>query len=299
MGEITVVEDFDVFNNNKIILEIINELKNIANYTPRVGILGKTGAGKSFLCNALFGKNISKVSHSEGCTRDIQEILIGDDNAVGIRLIDVPGLGESKELNEEYIGLYKKLINDPKMQLDIILWAIKSGDRAASETIEAFKNIILPSGIPVVVVVTQADTTYPPRQWNYETHTPGVDQLQNIKDSAVVISNKLGIQENLIIAVSAEEKYNLKTLLSTIVSIVPKEKKMSFTREAKKENVTKETKEEAKKSTWDYLKEKFGKAVDYVMETIDNVKDGVVDKLADKFGDAAVFVLKKIGWWPF
>ena len=49
-------------------------MNHIKNYTPKIGVFGDTGVGKSSLCNSLFGKDIASVSDVEACTREIQEI---------------------------------------------------------------------------------------------------------------------------------------------------------------------------------------------------------------------------------
>ncbi len=102
--------------------DISDRIKEIRAYTPKVGVFGNSGVGKSSLCNSLFGKDIAKISDVEACTRKPQEILIGaDGDNGGITLVDVPGIGEDPAHQKEYTALYKSLVPE----LDLVLWAIK------------------------------------------------------------------------------------------------------------------------------------------------------------------------------
>ncbi len=56
--------------------KIRSKLDTIVNYEPRVGVFGKTGAGKSSLCNALFGQDVCEISDVEACTRHEKEIML-------------------------------------------------------------------------------------------------------------------------------------------------------------------------------------------------------------------------------
>lgn len=42
--------------------DLVKRIEEILGYEPRVGVFGKTGAGKSSLCNALFGAEVSAIS---------------------------------------------------------------------------------------------------------------------------------------------------------------------------------------------------------------------------------------------
>ena len=98
---------------------IREKLTEILNYEPRIGVFGKTGAGKSSLCNALFGQDVCPIGDVEACTRNPQEVFLNMDEK-GIKLVDVPGVGESQERDKEYGELYASLLPE----LDVVLWLL-------------------------------------------------------------------------------------------------------------------------------------------------------------------------------
>jgi predicted GTPase len=49
---------------------ILQQINQLTDYEPVIGIMGKTGAGKSSLCNALFAGEVSPVSDVAACTRE-------------------------------------------------------------------------------------------------------------------------------------------------------------------------------------------------------------------------------------
>lgn len=49
---------------------ILQQINQLTHYEPVIGIMGKTGAGKSSLCNALFAGEVSPVSDITACTRE-------------------------------------------------------------------------------------------------------------------------------------------------------------------------------------------------------------------------------------
>ncbi len=272
----------------KILREIKAEISRIRNYSPKVAIFGDTGVGKSSLCNALFGKDIAEISDVEACTRSPQEILLSGDGH-GITLIDVPGIGEDPKRHAEYRELYKSLLPN----LDLVIWAIKSDDRKYLTSIEVYEEILKPNleKCPVIFVVTQADKIDPHRKWNLLDNKLGEEQVANLNKKVNDISARFDVSTNKVVAVSANDSWNLVELVNKIVEILPNDKKYSFTREAREENVSEEAAKTAEIGIFEAIKEKAGDAWDFV-------KYEIADIVLEKVKEYAPIIAKKaISWF--
>ena len=278
---------FDEDKRKKILNEIKAEISRIRNYTPKVAIFGDTGVGKSSLCNALFGKEIAEISDVEACTRVPQEILLSGDGH-GITLIDVPGIGEDPKRHAEYRELYKSLLPG----LDLVIWAIKADDRKYASSIEVYQDILKPNldKCPVIFVVTQADKIEPHRKWNEAENKPGDEQVANLNIKINDISSRFDVSTNKVVAVSANDSWNLVELVNKVVEILPNEKKYAFTREAKEENVSEEAAKTAEIGVFEVIKEKAGEAWDFI-------KYEVAEIVADKVKEYAPILAKKAVSW--
>ena len=285
-----------------ILKKVQKKIREIKNYTPKVGILGDSGVGKSSLCNALFGKDVAEISDVEACTREPKEILIGNQNEGGIILIDVPGVGENEDRHDEYIKLYKSLLPT----FDLVIWAIKSDTRNHKSAIEAYKEVLKPhlDKCPVVFAITQSDKiepcskcVYPNKKYGIEAFELGEKQKENLKGKIIDISNAFGVLPKNIIPVaihsddeSKKYSYNLIELMNEVVEVLPNEKKLSLVREAEAENISEEASEKAEKGVWESIKETAGEAWDYI-------KDDVIDEAIDVIKEAGKTLLKCAFKW--
>jgi small GTP-binding protein len=260
----------------KIITEKLNEKLS---YKPKIGVFGKTGVGKSSLCNALFGQDLCKISDIKSCTRNPQEVIINM-GGKGITLLDVPGVGENQERDEEYGKLYNSLLPT----LDLALWVLKGDDRAFSSDEHFYKNIVKPhidEGKPFFFVLNQVDKIEPFREWNEAERRPGVTQLSNIDKKVEAVSRAFDCPKGWVIPVSANEKYQLDVLVDTFIFALPREQKITVGRNVKKENISVKTKEVIEKSWIEEIAETVSDFVTEIKETVDGLKEQLGDALKD------------------
>lgn len=244
---------FDVLNEHGNELsddqkqQIERKLTEMLNYKPTIGVLGKTGAGKSSLCNALFGQDICPVSDVAACTRATQDVLLEIGKGKGITLMDVPGVGETGERDQEYEALYRKLL--PK--LDAVLWVLKADDRAYSIDIDFYKALVKPhmeAGVPFIVVLNQVDKIEPFREWQLEDRRPGPKQAINIDAKVIDVAASFGLKQSQIIPVSADENFGLSRLVDELIFSLPDEKKVAVINQVPRENRSPQAIEETKSS---------------------------------------------------
>lgn len=254
---------------------IENKLNEVMNYEPKIGIFGKTGVGKSSLCNSLFGKDVCPISDVEACTRNPQEVIVGLGQK-GLKLLDVPGVGESSERDKEYSKLYAKLMPE----LDLVLWVIKADDRALTSDEVFYKSVVKPhvdEGKPFFFVLNQVDKIEPFREWDEERSEPGAKQFQNIHRKIEDVGRFFGIASSKIIPVSANEKYNLTKLVDEIVFALPKEKKLTVFREVEEKHQSEIAQQHVKKS----VAEVIGETIVSVVETAGRVVEKVIDEAVE------------------
>ncbi|HCJ7728632.1 TPA: 50S ribosome-binding GTPase [Citrobacter freundii] len=215
---------------------IISHLQHAIHYEPVIGIMGKSGAGKSSLCNALFQQPVCLTSDLLGCTREPQRIVL----TVGERsmtLVDLPGVGETPEYDAEYSALFQKLLTE----LDLIIWVLRADDRARAVDIVTHRSLLAygADASRFLFVVSQADRI-PPLPELPGQAVPSTEQCLSL----AVISSQIAGQlpsSFPVMAVSAHTGYNLHALVELMIHALPVQASSAFYCQLKPENHTEES----------------------------------------------------------
>ena len=205
---------------------VIEEAEKHLGEKPRIVVCGKTGAGKSSLINALLGREVNRVGHSEPTTQKEQEEAwtLGESS---MRILDVPGFGEADKHQDRLDFIFKQL---PSSHVGLLV--VGAPDRAWEYERQFAQSVAeADAQFPLLVVGNRIDMFNPVREWNpaaLNLAAPSTQKERAITEWAAALRAACGVNEDRLVLTSAGEsfedvqgRYGLDRLARAVVESLP------------------------------------------------------------------------------
>src|SRR5690625_3320657 len=249
-------------NKTQIREEIIGLQSFVVGARPaRIGIVGRRGAGKSSLINAIFGEEKAEVGDYKSQTGSGKWYLFENDLG-GIEILDTRGLGESHRPEEA--ALAENPLEEVKQSIrhkcpDVILFLCKGKEVGARidedlEQLLQLKNDIYDKhtySVPIVGIVTQVDELapasnseppfdHPVKQENI-TATVNIleDKIKEVITTPVTVIPISAYVEYESGSITYDRRWNIDVLLDYLITELPKEAQVIIAKLSKVKSVQK------------------------------------------------------------
>lgn len=266
---------------------ILERIQNLTHYEPVIGIMGKSGAGKSSLCNELFRGEVSPVSDVNACTRDVLRFRLRSGRH-SLVIVDLPGVGENGRRDQEYRALYRRILLD----MDLVLWVIKADDRALTVDEQFWHGVMQPYRQKVLFVINQADKIEPCHEWYTLTSKPSPHQLGNLKAKQAAIMAMFK-PYHPVCAVSARTGWGIEEMVAAMMRCLPDRATSPVVTQLQGRLCTEPVKSQARDS--------FGEAVGRVFDTAESSSflSASLKTVIRSVRDAVVSVARAVWDWIF
>ncbi|HDT4619737.1 TPA: GTPase family protein [Klebsiella oxytoca] len=266
---------------------ILERIQNLTNYEPVIGIMGKSGAGKSSLCNELFRGEVSPVSDVNACTRDVLRFRLRSGRH-SLVIVDLPGVGENGWRDHEYRALYRRMLPE----LDLVLWVIKADDRALTVDEQFWHGVMQPYRQKVLFVINQADKIEPCHEWDALTSKPSPHQLGNLKAKQAAIMAMFK-PHHPVCVVSARTGWGIEEMVAAMMRCLPDRATSPVVTQLHGRLCTEPVKSQARDS--------FGDAVGRVFDTAESSSflPAPLKTVIRTVRDAVVSVARAVWDWIF
>lgn len=176
--------------------------------------IGKTGYGKSSTVNALFSEQLMGTSAVAACTRHAQSLEFKIREGNYLAFTDLPGIGESRERDAEYLPLYASIIKTA----DAVVYMMRADTRDYSIDEKAYRmlfpdaehkrNLIIGLNFCDKIEPISRSATKPTRL-----------QLANIREKMAWIEDKFAPGGG-VVPFSADAAWNLEALAEGISQVM-------------------------------------------------------------------------------
>mgnify|MGYP000987483012 FL=1 len=194
---------------------ILERIQNLTHYEPVIGIMGKSAAGKSSLCNELFRGEVSPVSDVNSCTSAVLRFRLRSGRH-SLVIVDLPGVGENGRRDHEYRALYRRILPE----LDLVLWVIKADDRALIVDEQFWHEVMQSYRQKVLFVINQADKIEPCHEWDTLTSKPSPHQQGNLKAKQAAIMAMFK-PHHPVCVVSASTGWGIEEMVAAMMRCLP------------------------------------------------------------------------------